>query len=121
MSTTLPSTPVRVVLADMPRLTRELIRRALEEEPGVQVVREVSDADLSLRQLIEETEAEVVIAETDTGLLAECRDLLDERAPLRVLALSADGRGAHLYGVQPYEIAVDEFSFDFVFEAVRRP
>jgi DNA-binding NarL/FixJ family response regulator len=118
MSTTLPSTPVRVVLADMPRLTRELIRRALEVEPGVRVVRVVNDVDLSLRQLIEETDAEVVIA--GNRLRAECRDLLDERAPLRVLAVSADGRGAHLYGVHPYEKAVDEFSFDFVFEAVRR-
>lgn len=84
------------------------------------MVRESNDVGLSLRQLIEETNAEVVIAGNEAGLRAECRDLLDERAPLRVLAVSADGRGAHLYGVHPYEKAVDEFSFDFVFEAVRR-
>lgn len=117
MSTASPPPPVRVVLADMSRLTRELICRILDEEPGVQVVSEVSDAEFPLRQLIEDADAEVVIVGADAlGLLAECREFLEEHAPLRVLAVSADGRDAHLYGVRPYEMVVEDFSTGFVLE-----
>ena len=123
MSTALPLPRIRVVLAYLPRLTRDLISRTLEDEPAIDVVHEVTDAGRSPRQLIDETDADLVIVGAEKpGLLAECRELLHERAPLRVLAVSGDGREARLYGVRPYEVILDEFSCDSVLElASNRP
>jgi chemotaxis response regulator CheB len=123
MSTAPPLPPIRVVLAHLPRLTRDLISRTLKDEPAIDVVREVTDAGRSARQLIDETDADLVIVGAEKpGLLAEYRELLDERAPLRVLAVSSDGREARLYGVRPYEVILCEFSCDSVLElASNRP
>ena len=119
MSTALPLPPIRVVVAYLPRLTRDLISRTLEDEPTIDLVHEVADAGCSARQLIDETGADIVILGAETpALLAECRKLLDERA-LRVLAVSGDGREARLYGVRPYEVIVNEFSCDSVLEIAR--
>jgi chemotaxis response regulator CheB len=123
MSTALPLPPIRVVLACLPRLTRDLISRTLEDEPAVEVVNEETGAVRTPRQLIDETDADlVIVGAEEPGLLAECRELLDERAPLRVLAVSGDGREARLYGVKPYEVILGEFSCDSVLElAGNRP
>lgn len=116
----MPPTPVRVVLADMSRLNRELIRRILEEAPGIDVVSEVPDGGPSFRRLLEEAGAEVVIIGSEAdGLLADCRALLGEPALRRVIAVSTDAREAQLYGVRPYEMRVEDFSPEFVVEAVR--
>jgi DNA-binding NarL/FixJ family response regulator len=112
--------PVRVVLVDMSRLTREIIRRILEEQPGIEVVREVEDGARSLRQLVDESEAEVMIVPSEAeDLVVQCRAMLGERGPRQVIAISADGRAAHLYGVHPYEALAEEFSPEFVVHAVR--
>jgi chemotaxis response regulator CheB len=116
-----PTLPVRVVLADMSRLTRELIRRILEKEPGSHVVCDASSTSVPLRRLVEETGAHVVIIGTEAGGLAECRELLEERALLRMVVVSADGRDAQIHGVRPYEKAVDDFSPRFVLDLVRSP
>lgn len=122
MSTALPSPPVRVVLADMSRLTRELISRILEAEPEVQLVGELTAVTLPLRQLIEKADADVLIVGAGApGLAAECRELLDQHARLRVLVVSADGDEARLHGVRPYELGAKEFSPDFLLDVVRKP
>jgi DNA-binding NarL/FixJ family response regulator len=115
----LSSAPVRVVLAGMSRMTRELIRRILEEEQGIEVIGEVPDATLAIRDLAPDAEADVIIVGTsDPDLLTRCRALLDGHVPRRVIAVSPDGRDAHLYGIRPYEAAIDEFSPELVIEVV---
>jgi DNA-binding NarL/FixJ family response regulator len=110
---------VRVILADMSRMTQELIRRVLEEEPGIQVVSDASELTIPLRQLVDETDAEVLIVGSDAlDLLSECRELLEDRACLRVLSVNGEGREAHLYGLRPYDVSVEEFSREFVLEVV---
>jgi hypothetical protein len=116
----LSSPPVRVVLMDMSRMTRELIRRILEEEQGIEVIGEVTDGTLPGRDLVPDAEADVIIVGTSApDLVTRCLALLDGHAPRRVIAVSPDGRDAHLYGIRPYEAAVDEFSPEFVIEVVR--
>jgi DNA-binding NarL/FixJ family response regulator len=121
MSTAVPPPRIRVVLVDLPQLTRDLIARILDDEPGIHLVCDVAEAAVPVRRLIEETAADIVIIGTDApALLTECHELLDAHAPWRVLAVSSDGRDAHLYGVHPYAMAVDEFSVDSVLEIVRK-
>jgi len=119
--TTMKTAAVRVVLADMSRLTRELILRILKAEPGVDVVAEVPDHAFSLRDIVAETAAEIVILGADApALLAECIELLDEGAINRVLAVSADGRRAHLFDAGPDDAHTDELSPGFVLDVIRR-
>ena len=108
--TAMKTTAVRVVLADMSRLTRELILRIVEAEPGVTVVARVPDHVYSLRALVAETRGHRHPRYRRTGLLAECAELLDELALRRVLAVSADGRRAHLYGPDSDDLRIDELS-----------
>jgi DNA-binding NarL/FixJ family response regulator len=122
MNTALPSPPIRVVFVGLPQLTRDLIARILDEEPEIHVVGEVGEAEAAvpLRRLIEEAAADIVIVGYDApALLTECHQLLDEHAPWRVLAVTSDERDAHLYGVRPYAMAIEEFSLDSVLEIVR--
>jgi DNA-binding NarL/FixJ family response regulator len=123
MNTALPPPPIRVVLVGLPQLTRDLIARILDKEPEIHVVGEVGEAEAAVpvRRLIEEAGADIVIVGYDApALLTECHQLLDEHAPWRVLAVSSDARDAHLYGVRPYAMAIDEFSLDSVLEIVRK-
>jgi DNA-binding NarL/FixJ family response regulator len=121
--TTVPVPSVRVVLVGLPQLTRDLIARILDKEPEIHVVGEVGETEgaVPVRRLIEEAAADIVIVGYDApALVTECHQLLDEQAPWRVLAVSSDGRDAHLYGVRPYAMAIDEFSLDSVLEIVRK-
>jgi len=121
--TTVPVPSVRVVLVGLPQLTRDLIARILDKEPEIHVVGEVGETEgaVPVRPLIEEAAADIVIVGYDApALVTECHQLLDEQAPRRVLAVSSDGRDAHLYGVRPYAMAIDEFSLDSVLEIVRK-
>ena len=112
--------PVRVVLVDMSRLTRDLIRSMLEAQPGIEVVREVPDHALPLHEVIEASEAEVtIVADEAPDLVAECRAWLGQRRPRRLIVVSADGREARLYGVRSYEASAEELSAEFVVDAVR--
>jgi DNA-binding NarL/FixJ family response regulator len=111
---------VHVVLADMSRSTRELIFRIAESEPGMEVVAEVPDHFFSLRDVVAETAADVVILGVDTpGLLGECIELLDELALRRVLAVSTDGRRLHLYGAGHDDTRVDELQPETILDLVR--
>jgi hypothetical protein len=113
------SKAVRVILVDMSRLTRDLIRQILDEQPGIEVVGEVPNASIRLREVLEESGAEMIIVGDEApDLVAECRALLGRRGPRSVIAVMAEGRAAHLYGLRPYETATGEFSREFVLEAV---
>ena len=115
-----PDLPVRVVLVDMARLTRELIRALLEDEPGIEVVRELAETGVSIRELVEETHAELVIVGATSGLLAQCRDFLTEHALVRILAVSRDGRAAQLHGVRPYETLAESLAAELVLAVASR-
>jgi DNA-binding NarL/FixJ family response regulator len=110
---------VRVVLADMSRMTQELIRRVLEEVPGIQVVSDASELTSPLRQLVDETDAAILIVGSDAlDLLSQCQELLEDRARLRVLTVDGEGREAHLYGLRPFDVAVEEFSRELVLDTI---
>ena len=115
-----PDPPVRVVLVDMAPLMREVICGLLEDEPGIEVVRELAEGASSIRQLVEETRAEVVIAGAASALVAECHDFFAERALVRVLLVSSDGRAAHLHGVWPYETSIEDLPAELVLDVASR-
>jgi DNA-binding NarL/FixJ family response regulator len=87
----------RVILANEPRLLRDMLRRALTRAPGLEVVGEVTDpAELS--SLISQSEAQwVVVSMWPEGTVPSAiRSLLTGCSALRILGLAADGSQAKI-------------------------
>ena len=80
---------VRVLVANQPRLMRELIRDALADQPGVEIVGEVhNEADIRAR--VRETLPDLVFVglEGEEALPKLCEEILKERPDVRILAVS---------------------------------
>lgn len=84
--------PIRVILANKPRLFREMLERALTKQIDLQVVAEVVKLS-DLPDVISRTEADwVVVSLPPNGELPDYTDLLISLHPeIGVLAVASDG------------------------------
>src|SRR5262249_21992068 len=91
MSTT-ARTPHLIVLANEPRLLREMLRRALDRTPGVIVVEESSDLN-KLAEIFRQVQIDwlVITLNGDQRLTAQAHQLLTRLPSLSLLALAVDG------------------------------
>lgn len=82
----------RIILANEPRLLREMLKRVVDKQPDLQVVGEVSDW-AELPSTIEQTEAQwVILSLLADGKMPEIADsLLAAHPKLHVLAVALDG------------------------------
>jgi chemotaxis response regulator CheB len=80
----------RVLMANQPKLMRELLVEMLEEEPWIQIVGEVTDEN-EIRELVHKTSPDllVVTAEKPGQRPAICDELLREFPALRIIAVAA--------------------------------
>ncbi len=80
----------RVLMANQPKLMRELLVEMLEEEPWIQIVGEVTDEN-EIRELVHKTSPDllVVTAEKPGKRPAICDELLREFPALRIIAVAA--------------------------------
>jgi DNA-binding NarL/FixJ family response regulator len=85
-------TPIRVFLANQPRLVRQMLRRAIQRTPDLQVVGESGKAD-SILDVPEEMPVDwLIVSLTEQGTIPQQFLHLLERYPsLRVLGISLDG------------------------------
>ncbi|MCI2421577.1 hypothetical protein MOQ72_29505 [Saccharopolyspora sp. K220] len=87
----------RIFLIDMPRMMREIIRAALTQRPGGDIVGTAQNSDRA-RQValaINSTGAEVVVLTTGYHELADLLlRLLVPGSPVHLLIMTADGREA---------------------------
>jgi DNA-binding NarL/FixJ family response regulator len=109
--------PSRIVLVDMPRILREIIERAVADEPDMEIV-DSEAGNMPLREAIEASEPDFVIAGADYDF-GEVARVLDERPRLRVLAVAGDGREAFLYELRPTRTPLGEVSPRTIVEAIR--
>jgi chemotaxis response regulator CheB len=79
----------RVLMANRPKLLRELLLEVLAEEPWIQIVGEATD-DSQIRDLVIKTTPDllVVTAEKPGQRPAICDELLREFANLRIIAVA---------------------------------
>ena len=103
----------RIILADVPRFLREMLKRAFEQSPGLRVVGEV--ADLSrLSAAIERTGAHWVVVSLppDGKMPAMVEPLLAAHPSVRVLAVTNDGSQIKMHWVEPHEQTLESLSLD---------
>jgi chemotaxis response regulator CheB len=82
---------VRILVANQPRLMRELIRDALAEQPGVEIVGEVHN-DLDIPARVKETRPDLVLVALETpGKRPNiCDVVLREHPGVRILAIASE-------------------------------
>ena len=83
--------PVRVLIANRPRLMRELMIETISDEPDIHIVGEVTD-ESDLARAIERTQPDFVIValEKHNRLPAACHSILRAYPRLKVIAIAPD-------------------------------
>ena len=105
--------PRRIILADVPRFLREMLKRAFEQAPGLWVVGEVADPSRSA-SAVERTGAQriVVALPPDGKMPGMVGPLLAAHPSVRVLAVTNDGSQIKMQWVEPHEQTLDDLSLD---------
>lgn len=82
---------VRVLVANRPRLMRELVMATISDQPDIEVVGEVEDAG-SLTERVEQVQPDVLILEMDEPerRLGQCGFLLGRYPQMRILTLAPE-------------------------------
>ena len=82
---------VRVLVANRPRLMRELVMATISDQPDIEVVGEVSD-DGDLTEMVEQAQPDVLIVAMDEPekRLGQCGFLLGRYPQMRILALAPE-------------------------------
>jgi DNA-binding NarL/FixJ family response regulator len=109
--------PSKIVLVDLPRITREIIEQAVGAEPDMVIVDGLAGG-ASLPDAVQRREPDFVISGRDYEFAEVCA-ILDERPRLRVLAVLEDGREATLYELRPTRTPLGEVSPQTIVEAIR--
>lgn len=89
---------VRVLVANRPRLMRELIMATIADQPDIEIVGEVGD-ERELTDAVEQVRPDVVILamEDPEKHRAQCGFLLGRYPQMRILALAPDKNRALFY------------------------
>lgn len=110
----------RVLLLDMPRLLRELVRDVVSEQPDLEVVGELDD-ESQLDAAISSTDPNFVIVGTDRAeLSAAFRELFEVRPRLKVLALATEGGRSVVWELAPRCVQLGEMSPESLLAALRQ-
>ena len=82
---------VRVLVANRPRLMRELVMATISDQPDIEVVGEVSDGG-DLTEIVEQAQPDVLILSMDEPekRLGQCGFLLGRYPQMRILALAPE-------------------------------
>lgn len=82
---------VRVLVANRPRLMRELVLATISDQPDIEVVGEVAD-DGDLTEMVEQVLPDVLILSMDEPerRLGQCGFLLGRYPQMRILALAPE-------------------------------
>jgi AmiR/NasT family two-component response regulator len=82
---------VRVLVANRPRLMRELVMATISDQPDIELVGEVAD-DSNLTEVVEQVQPDVLILAIDQQekRLGQCGFLLGRYPQMRILALAPE-------------------------------
>jgi DNA-binding NarL/FixJ family response regulator len=110
---------IRIVMVDMPRMLREIVSTVVDSQPGMMVAH-AHPRPVPLVEAVDQAGAHVVIfGHESPQLTADCRELLERRPRVQVMAVSGDGRRTTLYGLRPHREPLGEVEPDQLVEAIR--
>jgi DNA-binding NarL/FixJ family response regulator len=109
---------LRVVLIDMPRILREIIRETISVQPDMDVVAEL-DASWSVPDSVDRYDPDVVVVSGDSARIDELGRALLQRGSSRALAVSPDGNESFLVELRPHQVPLGELSPEALLAAVR--
>jgi hypothetical protein len=105
------------ILLDVPDITGDLVR-ALAEQSGARIARRREGEDL--RGAVRRSGAQVVIVRAeDHEVPSDCRELLRERAALRIVAVAMQGRSAVVAWLHPQITRISDVSTERLLAEVR--
>jgi DNA-binding NarL/FixJ family response regulator len=109
----------RVLIVDLPRVLRDIIRRCFDAERGIELVGETV-GDVDLPELVHATRADVVVMGLEEARLPAMGErLLAEHPGVRLLGVAADGRESVLYELRQHRRSLGEVSPSALVTAVR--
>ena len=81
---------IRILVANRPKLMRELMLATLSDEPGIEIVGEVSD-EAEIRQRVRQTSPDVLVIALDEPAKRPdiCDTLLRDQPGLRIIAVAS--------------------------------
>jgi DNA-binding NarL/FixJ family response regulator len=114
---------VRVLVANHPRLMRELVMATIADQPDIEVVGEVRN-ESDLADIVEQVEPDVLIIAMDVAepekRLGQCGFLLGRHPAMRILALAPEqNRGIFYWAVVDIRTKALESSEAGILNAVR--
>jgi DNA-binding NarL/FixJ family response regulator len=107
---------IRILLAELPQMRREIIAGVLGGQPDMEVVGEVP-LDV-LRAAVERERADVVVIGVDRPALTA--ELMELRPRLKVLSVAHEGRDCSLYALRPERADLGEASPQQLVETIRK-
>ena len=111
--------PIRVVLAQMPRILRDILTNRLACQPDIVLVPEAAAMD-ELGWTVGEASADVVITGLDVRATRHlCEALLRRHPGLTVFSIPEDGSGASGWTLRLHGEPLGDVSTDGLIEAVR--
>jgi DNA-binding NarL/FixJ family response regulator len=117
-----PQSPVgeiRILLADMPTMLREILSSVLKPQAGM-IVMDISSSLTSLLAAVNEAAAHIVIlGQDEPTLTAQCRELLEQHPRVQVMAISTDGLRTTICGLRPYREPLGEVEPEQLVDAIR--
>ena len=90
--------PIRVLVANRPRLIRELVIATISDQPDIEIVGEV-DQEAEIETAVEETEPDflIVALEKSGRLPSYCQTILKSYPEMRVIAIAPDRNSSMFY------------------------
>jgi AmiR/NasT family two-component response regulator len=114
---------IRVLVANRPRLMRELVLATIADQPDIEVVGEVRN-ESELIEAIEESQPDVLILALEEAekRVAQCGFLLGRHPQMRILALAPEeNRGVFYWAIIDVRTRPLESSESGILNALREP
>jgi DNA-binding NarL/FixJ family response regulator len=110
--------PIRVLLAEMPRMLIDIIKDITASHEEIDVIGEVADLNDLTRTAIRTRADVIVVGDAVGGSQDDYHELLRRRPALKILAITADGRRGFLHELQPMVVPLGELSPRSLIDAI---
>jgi hypothetical protein len=103
------SSLIRVLVAGLPQLLRDVIRRSVTAQAGIEIAGETAASD-GLLNAVDDSRADVVVVDAVAYSREQLQRVVDKNPRTKLLALRAGGRSAFLLGPPGREVELGKIS-----------